>query len=657
MILLSPLKKRWPRCGSAAHCLGWVALGLAHAALATGDGPAQLHFEPLAAWSAAGDGDVHALGDGRWLLARDNGLFLVDGSAPRRLAAGRYESLDARVDVLVDGQLLSLVSMIDAEAGDIQLLLLEDETGEVVATERLPLPDATPEVQCLYRHGDSGNVSLFSVDARGMLEQRYVYSRAAQALVDLPVRRDVGLPEAAGCSVHDASGELFIAEGPVGVWRYAASEESDPTRTPMLLVEPWGVLGDEIEDIAVDDSGVLWVLVPGEGLVHRRAADGALTAMALPADMQATGLSVSASRDGASLVLFDEAQGSARLAAGAARPTGLPAAPGPPPAKATVMASRQTEPVRRYGDAADDPAIFVPEDDHREPLILGTDKREGLAVYSLQGQLLQMLAVGRLNNVDLLTGVAIGGQRRDIVAASNRSNNSISLFDIGLDGVVGHLVDVATSLDAVYGLCMYASPTGAYVFINDKDGRYQQYRLAWDGAAPGGDLVREFRLPSQPEGCVADASTQHLYAGEEDVGIWEAGAEPDGDAPRLIIPTSAALVADVEGMEIYRETPEGGVAGRRLLVVSSQGSDSYAVYDLDADYRRLASFSITANLAAGVDGVSETDGLAVTSTPLPGFPRGVLVVQDGRNRLPDAPQNFKIVDWREIDALLPPRTP
>ena len=190
------------------------------------------------------------------------------------------------------------------------------------------------------------------------------------------------------------------------------------------------------------------------------------------------------------------------------------------------------------------------------------------------------------------------------------------------------------------------------MFINATDGRYQQHRVTWSDRGPGTELVREFRLPSQPEGCVADPDLGRVYMGEEDAGIWEAGAEPDGDAPRLVVETGPALVADVEGMDIYRETVAISGRDRRLLVVSSQGSDSFAIFDLDDDYRLLASFSIRANLGAGIDGVSETDGLAVTSASLPGYPAGVLVVQDGRNRMPDAPQNFKIVDWRAIAALL-----
>ena len=63
--------------------------------------------------------------------------------------------------------------------------------------------------------------------------------------------------------------------------------------------------------------------------------------------------------------------------------------------------------------------------------------------------------------------------------------------------------------------------------------------------------------------------------------------------------------------------------------------------------RYVAKFRIVPDYARGIDGVSETDGLAVSTAALTGYPKGVLVVQDGRNRAPAAPQNFKLVDWRQ----------
>ena len=46
--------------------------------------------------------------------------------------------------------------------------------------------------------------------------------------------------------------------------------------------------------------------------------------------------------------------------------------------------------------------------------------------------------------------------------------------------------------------------------------------------------------------------------------------------------------------------------------------------------------------------MSDTDGIEVTPVSLPGYPDGILVVQDGYNTFPDANQNFKIVSWSEV---------
>jgi len=107
------------------------------------------------------------------------------------------------------------------------------------------------------------------------------------------------------------------------------------------------------------------------------------------------------------------------------------------------------------------------------------------------------------------------------------------------------------------------------------------------------------------------------------------------------------LRADVEGLAIYRG------AGSAYLVVSSQGNDSYVVLDAAAPHRLRGAFRIGINVEKGIDGASETDGLEVTSVPLgPEFPRGMLVVQDGRKRLPEGPQNFKYVSWEDIARAL-----
>jgi 3-phytase len=321
----------------------------------------------------------------------------------------------------------------------------------------------------------------------------------------------------------------------------------------------------------------------------------------------------------------------------------------------TLQASGETDPVPGRGDAADDPAIWINADNPAGSLIIGTDKKRGLNVYRLDGRLRQSLPVGRMNNVDLRDGFELDGRRVTIVAASDRDRNAIALFALSPDRP--DLTDVAdgllaTGLTEIYGLCMYADRTRGrfFVIVNDKDGRFQQHELVpgADGTRVGARLVREIRLDSQPEGCVADDELGWLYIGQEDFGFYRLAAAPEAATDLVTVDAvgKGSLVADVEGLAIYVQPGGGG-----YLVVSSQGDNAYALYRRAPPNEYVGRFRIIDG--AAIDGVSETDGLEVTSIPLPApYMEGLLVVQDGDNTLPRAPQNFKLVPWSEVRRVL-----
>lgn len=272
-------------------------------------------------------------------------------------------------------------------------------------------------------------------------------------------------------------------------------------------------------------------------------------------------------------------------------------------------------------------------------------------VYNLAGNKVQSLNIGRLNNVDVRQHQGINNETHTWITASNRTLNSISVFTVDGENKVNHVTEIATNLPEIYGMCMYSSDSGHYVFVNDKSGLFQQYKLTGDQDNLSGELVREFTLPSQPEGCSADDKLGQLFAGEEDAGIWYIGAEPTaGNKAVKLQSVNEQLVADVEGMEIYHAN-DG-----RYLVVSSQGDNSYVLYNISDDTQPNLSFAgkfnVIANLDKGIDGVGETDGLTVTAKALPGYPEGMLIVQDGYNRMPLQPQNFKVIDWREVKKAI-----
>jgi 3-phytase len=348
----------------------------------------------------------------------------------------------------------------------------------------------------------------------------------------------------------------------------------------------------------------------------------------------------------AAAVVLAAGAGAAALALAGSDPASQPAPSAAVGRAATLRPLVETAPVPNDGDAADDPAIWIHPRDPSLSTVVATDKQGGLAVYDLDGRQLQYLPGGRPDNVDLRAGFALGGARVALVAASDRSDDSVDLLRV--DEATRQLVPVTSFRSGleVYGICMYRSRrTGTYVFVDSKDGRVEQWRVGARGTSVAARRVRTFDAGGVVEGCVADDALGRLYVAEEDRGIWRYGAEPGaGDRRTLVDRTGAGghLEADVEGLAIAT-----GPRGTGHLVASSQGDDRFAVYRRGGRNAYLRSFRIGA--AGGIDGASDTDGIDVTARPLGArFPRGLFVAQDGDND--GANQNFKLVPWRRWDA-------
>lgn len=311
---------------------------------------------------------------------------------------------------------------------------------------------------------------------------------------------------------------------------------------------------------------------------------------------------------------------------------------------AEVPAVGQTTAVATANDdAADDPAVWRNPHNPAASLIVATDKKAGLNVYALSGELRSSYPAGRVNNVDLRQ---IDG--RVIVVASDRNDNAngkLVMFELdGLTAKLKPLATLAISPGEAYGLCLWQPKRGPLTaFLVMKAGDIKQVELTL-GEAPTATIVRSMKLTTQSEGCVVDDRTATLYVGEEDVGIWKFGArKTDPVAPISIVQADGQrLVSDTEGLAIAAVGSRGG-----YLVASSQGDNAYAIWRLP-DLRYVGRFRIVA--ANGIGATSETDGIEVSTASFPDYRGGLMIVQDGDN-LPAA-QNFKLVRWADVRKAL-----
>lgn len=510
----------------------------------------------------------------------------------------------------------------------------------------------------LFGVTDSGMVHQWEIDPSGQ--------KPPQLLRSLAAGKGAG-----HCVVDGSSRTLYLAQESLGVWQTGSEPESEPAFTILGLSEPWGMLSDDIKGLALmpgPEGGYLLVSDVGAGRIRvLEARSGALLGEFTVAGLgEAEGLASLANESeslvaiadeddgpgGRQLILLDWAPLAASLGlepapfAGGSETGSLPA---------VVRPVTETAPVESFGDAADDPAIWVHPTEPELSLVVGSEKQRGLYLYDLGGQSLQFLPAGRINNVDLRDGFPLGDRSVTLVAGSDRTRGGIALFLLDGPGQRLEQLDasfIPTDLADPYGLCLYRSARdGSFqVFVNDSaDGRTVQYRLQDDG--DGGiahERLRELAVGAQAEGCVADDETGNLFIAEEGHGIWKYSAEAGSGTDRSLVDSVASgrIEPDVEGLAIWK-----GPDGSGVLLASNQGRDSYLLYDRKSPHDYLGEFFVVAG--DGIDGASETDGLEVSSANLgPAYPEGLVVVQDGRNLGPRERQNFKYLSWADIRAAL-----
>ncbi|KXI29818.1 phytase [Paraglaciecola hydrolytica] len=580
-----------------------------------------------------------------WLLTSETqGLLLSDASGKTLSQfAGNFEMLDWRANVQIEGKQHDLIATVDKESGKVVILGLDWQTQQFSLLDSFSHP-AGVETVCWYTL-PQGHSSLFIADDHAQVTQRIIVDGNTQQLSDVVLRNFVGVPEVKSCAVDEQSHSLYLVESNIGLWRYKADPEAELIRELVIATDDFGPLEGELTSVNVLPNGDLLLSTPEQQGIWLIDGQQKPSFYGLPKNTAVENTIGLVQNDAVLLGLYDDESGNYYKSS-----LKIPLAPALVAAKpfAQLPADGETTPVDSAGDAADDPAIWVNSQQPEHSRILATNKKRGLMVHNLQGHTLQQLDIGRVNNVDLRYGFELNGRTFDIAAASNRTNKSISLFAIESNtGEVSWLNDITTDLNDVYGLCMYQAADKYYVFINDTDGRFQQYLLNNNDSKIGGTLVREFKVASQPEGCVADDINGQLYFGEEARGIWQVAAQPSKSLPRLIAEVGEEFVADVEGMSIYH------LDGQRFLVASSQGNNSYGVFALEDNNRYLGSFQISMNLAKAIDGASETDGLDIVSVPLGSeFPHGLLVVQDGHNVMPSDKQNFKLLSGSKLAEFI-----
>lgn len=605
-------------------------------------------------------------------------VFNAEGAELDRNAEVEPTAVDIRYAISSDAGALDILAFTLPEEDAIAFYSISAEDAVDLGSIRTGI---TAEVLCLHRNTTTGEFYATGADDKGVVEQ-YKLSIADGSVSSVlsdedgnakPVRRfEVG-GEISACIVDDYSATLYLAEQNVGVWSYGASPENVKDRSLVDVVQPLGRL-TEIEGLDLvqnaDGNGQLIVADENEAgyFAYDLASHDFIDFFMVEGIEEGKALATSSQG-----IWFADTEADAPVYAFVAS-SSLTDVLGENDYVANrdlsagelslVPVSGETQAVDDDGDAADDTAFWRHPEDASQSLIIATNKQGGLMAYNLQGEELQYLNEGEPNNVDIRYVTTAEGTSIALAGASNRADNTIAFYQIDAgdmpitvfpvvgDSAHADVPEIASELNEVYGFCMYQNDDATYAFVNGKSGQVEQWRLEVADTSLEATLVRTFSVPSQPEGCVADDEAGMLYLGEENVGIWRfEAAEDASNEGELIEEISAGrMVADVEGLTIFADGTD------KYLIASSQGNNSYAVYDLNNTMNFVGSFALIGDDSKGLDGSSDTDGIDVIAGDFGAdYPAGIFIAQDWYNINADYEvenQNFKLASWQAIMEAL-----
>jgi 3-phytase len=292
----------------------------------------------------------------------------------------------------------------------------------------------------------------------------------------------------------------------------------------------------------------------------------------------------------------------------------------------------------------DDMCIWIhPTDRARSTLVVSDKEARKVFVYDLEGATLQALAVdGQPGNIDVRYQFPLAGGRVDLVALNNRSRSRIEAYGVDPETrLLTRIDDGAISTGPNYGICLYRSVAGSYyAFTTSEDGTIEQYVLRDHAGRVGAARVRTWSFSDITEGCVCDDLTGDAYFGEEDVGIWKVGAEPDDPVSAELIAAvgdASGLVRDVEGLALYY-----AAGGEGYLIASSQGNSRFKVYARHDPHAHVATIELS--------GVAKSDGIDVTNVSLgPAFPAGLFAAH---SHVAGAPDPVAVCAYEDLGLLV-----
>ena len=270
-----------------------------------------------------------------------------------------------------------------------------------------------------------------------------------------------------------------------------------------------------------------------------------------------------------------------------------------------------------------DPAVLLTP----KLTVVGTDTIQPQVFFWPVGQAALSYPAGPANSADA---------RETLVAVGVPASNTVLLFAVTDAGLTP--LDTGTfTVPSPRQVALRQSGAGFELFIATSNQTIEHHRLA---IADGGVTftARPSITVSEPSsGLAADDRTGQLYVAQPTRGVVL--VQTDNSASFLMSIDAGHLGTAVGGLGLYP-----ALDGGTLVFTTAPNESRLQVHSGQGAY--LGTLSV-GDVDGGPASLGRPDFLDVFAQPAPGFPRGVVVVEDAITA------NYKIISLADIDAVFP----
>ncbi|MBB6505312.1 3-phytase [Sphingomonas endophytica] len=181
------------------------------------------------------------------------GIHVYDLTGKRRsfTPAARLNNVDLRdIGARV---VVAASDRADKEHGHVALFTLDTARATLLPLGRYPSGAGEAYGMCLWRRARDGALFGFVVMKDGRIDQVAIDLAAATPRVTTVRSMKLGT-QAEGCVADDRTGQLYVAEEDVGIWRFAADPAAPVTATPVAKVDGRTLVADA-EGLALAPRG------------------------------------------------------------------------------------------------------------------------------------------------------------------------------------------------------------------------------------------------------------------------------------------------------------------------------------------------------------------------------------------------------------------